>query len=823
MNKAKTLIIGWDAADWQVIDPLLEAGEMPTLKSLMSRGVRGNLATLQPVLSPLLWTSIATGKPAHEHGILGFVQAGNEPEEIIPVRADNRKAKAFWNLLNEADLNCQVVNWWPSHPVEKVKGAMVSNQFCQWPESDSTNWPVGDANVHPKGLEEKLANLRMLPTELTLAHLQPFFPKLDLQDFQSDELVAQVAAVLAKCASVHNIITELLELESWDCAAVYYEALDHFSHLAMKYHPPKLEGVGSEEYERYNYVIRAAYRFHDMMLERLLELAGPHCNVMLISDHGFQSGALRTAALPDLPAAPALEHRSYGVFCAAGPAFKSGERVFGTSLLDICPTLLHLHGLPVGEDMTGRVIAEAFKEERLVSHIPSWEHTGHKPQFHEIENSSPNREIMAQLEALGYVDLPESDRVKAVLRDWQYNEALSLMHGGKTTKALSIARHLHDEKCDLRGETLLADLLLKTNQLGAFEALIKDWPKAVLQHPYGMFLKGLYALQKGNMAEALGVFEAIAAKGIESMALQLEICKCLITLGRYAEAKEYAEKIIKQDPENAAALSILAEVSFYNAEYASCMALLEKSLALRFYQPHAHYLMGATFFKLGEKQAAHQALKEALRQAPKHQKAGQLLRNIFPGKEEEISPETIIVTGFPRSGTSMMMKILQQGGLSIKTDHQRTSDQHNPEGYYEWAPIKKLGQEPVDLSGAEGHAIKVVAPLLRFLPANRNYRVVWLERPLLEVIISQEKMKGNTNAVQNFPFQLAVQLEEEQMRLQKWLNQQANVRWQAFSYHEILSNPTNEIKRLAGFLERPLNEEKAASAVKPQLHRNKIG
>lgn len=105
MNKAKTLIIGWDAADWQVIDPLLEAGEMPTLKSLMSRGVRGNLATLQPVLSPLLWTSIATGKPAHEHGILGFVQAGNEPEEIIPVRADNRKAKAFWNLLNEADLN----------------------------------------------------------------------------------------------------------------------------------------------------------------------------------------------------------------------------------------------------------------------------------------------------------------------------------------------------------------------------------------------------------------------------------------------------------------------------------------------------------------------------------------------------------------------------------------------------------------------------------------------------------------------------------------------------------------------------------------------
>ena len=73
----KVLLIGWDAADWKIINPLMNAGEMPNLQSLVDRGVIGNLATLQPILSPMLWTSIATGKRAHKHGIHGF----SEPNE----------------------------------------------------------------------------------------------------------------------------------------------------------------------------------------------------------------------------------------------------------------------------------------------------------------------------------------------------------------------------------------------------------------------------------------------------------------------------------------------------------------------------------------------------------------------------------------------------------------------------------------------------------------------------------------------------------------------------------------------------------------------
>lgn len=823
MKKAKTLVIGWDAADWQVIDPLMEAGEMPTLKNLTSSGVRGNLATLQPVLSPLLWTSIATGKPAYKHGILGFVQEGDKEGEIVPVRSNQRQAKAFWNILNEADLDCQVVNWWPSHPVENIKGTMVSNQFCQWPEKEQDNWPVGEANVHPKELSSRLSDLRMLPTELTLAHLQPFFPNLKPADFQSDELVRQVAAILARCASVHNIVTELLETENWDCAAVYYEALDHFSHLAMKFHPPQLKGVDQREFERYNYVIRAAYRFHDMMLARLLELAGPNCNVILISDHGFQSGAQRTANLPDLPAAPALEHRTYGVFCASGPAFRKAQQIYGASLLDICPTLLHLNGLPVGDDMTGRIIREAFSTYQPTGSIPSWEDTGKKPDFYELKGSGASKAILLQLQALGYVDLPENDQVAAVQRDWQYNKALSLMHGGKTNAALKIARELQAQKSDLRSQTLLADLLLKTNRVEEFDALIHQWPEQVLEHPYGLFLTGLNALQKGEVAKALQTFEQIADKGIESVALLLELARCLITLGRHEEAAEYCARILALEAENSTALTMLAETYFQKQNYAEALKLLEQSLNLQFYQPHAHYLMASGFYQVGEIEAAQKAIAEALRQAPKHQKAKQLQKKIFPERAGLEQKETIVVTGFPRSGTSMLMKVLAQGGIALKADEQREADEHNPQGYYEWSAIKKMGQQAVDFSETEGKAVKIVAPLLRYLPADRPYLIIWLERPLLEVIISQEKMKGQNDAVKNFPFQLALQLEEEQNRLQSWLNQQPNISWQSVAYHDFIKNPEGEIKRLARFLPQPINEKKAASAVKPKLHRNKIG
>ena len=128
-SKKKVLVIGWDSADWKVIDPLIQQGKMPALKGLIERGVYGKIQTLDPPLSPMLWTSIATGFRADKHGIGGFIEPMPDGTGLRPVTTTSRKVKAIWNILHHHDYKSNVVAWWPSNPAEPINGVMVSNLF----------------------------------------------------------------------------------------------------------------------------------------------------------------------------------------------------------------------------------------------------------------------------------------------------------------------------------------------------------------------------------------------------------------------------------------------------------------------------------------------------------------------------------------------------------------------------------------------------------------------------------------------------------------------------------------------------------------------
>ena len=128
-SKKKVLVIGWDAAEWKVIMPLIQQGKMPAFARLMSRGVHGKLQTLDPPLSPMLWTSIATGFRADTHGIGGFIEPTPDGENLRPVTSTSRKVKAIWNILNQEGYKSNVLAWWPSNPVEPINGVMLSNLY----------------------------------------------------------------------------------------------------------------------------------------------------------------------------------------------------------------------------------------------------------------------------------------------------------------------------------------------------------------------------------------------------------------------------------------------------------------------------------------------------------------------------------------------------------------------------------------------------------------------------------------------------------------------------------------------------------------------
>ena len=148
-------------------------------------------------------------------------------------------------------------------------------------------------SIHPKRLENILMSLRVHSGDLTSAHLLPFVPDAAKVDQEKDRRLNSVAKIIAEAATIHAAATWIMENEKWDFMAVYYDAIDHFSHGFMNFHSPRMKGISKDLYERYKGVVSSGYMFHDMMLERLIELVGPETTIMLISDHGFHSDHLR--------------------------------------------------------------------------------------------------------------------------------------------------------------------------------------------------------------------------------------------------------------------------------------------------------------------------------------------------------------------------------------------------------------------------------------------------------------------------------------------------------------------------------------------------
>lgn len=823
MSKNKLLLIGWDAADWQVINPLLAEGKMPALQRLINNGVNGNIATLSPALSPMLWTSIATGKRAYDHGIHGFVEVDHVSGNILPVKVTSRKCKAIWNILNEAGLKTNVVNWWPSHPAEKLNGAAVSNHFHKDAPLFGEDWPLEKSAIYPPDFFNALKELRVHPGELTLQHILPFIPQAATLDPEKDKVLKPLMRVLAHCASVHNAGTYLMENSEWDFMAVYYEAIDHFSHLAMKYHPPKLDGVSEEDFKLYSGIVEAAYRYHDMMLERLLDLAGPDCNVMLLSDHGFQSGNQREVELPDVPAAPALEHRKYGVFLASGPNFKTSENIYGASLLDIAPTILHHFDLPVGEDMEGNVIQNLFRRNNKPGFIPSWEMTGLKVEFAE-EGQSSGADLLKQLEDLGYIDLSQDNKIAYVEKELNYNLGVSLLDGNKLTEARELLSNCYHKDGELRFGLLLARTLLRTGDSEELKELLAEMKQKFPGQQALLYLEGLQALREGEVNKALSCFQQMVSKGMMSIDLMVEIGRALLISGQLQEAMTYFDNALRLDAENAPALSGKAQCLLELGEAREALLNLEKSLEQQFFQPNAHYLMAQAAHQLGYDEVALKAVQLCLKQAPKHQGARAFLQKVNPLPAQSLAP-VIVVSGFPRSGTSMLMQMLQQAGLPIFKDDHRKEDANNPEGYFEHQKVKSLGLENQWLSEANGMVVKIVSPLLRYLPSSESFKVIVVKRPLTEVIVSQEVMKGKAReaVMKNFPFQMAMQMQDEEKRLGNWLNLQPNIDFLEVEYYDCLESPEQVFTQIKDFLGVPMDVEKGKLAINKKLHRNKLG
>ncbi|MGB3541361.1 alkaline phosphatase family protein [Rubrivirga sp.] len=625
----RVLLIGWDAADWKVISPLLDAGKMPALASLVERGVMGNLATLEPPFSPMLWTSIATGHTADRHGILHFVQPDETGTGIRPVLGTSRTAKALWNVLHQSGMRSNVVGWWPSHPAEPIRGAMVSNFF------QTETPPPG--TVHPPDLEDVLLDLRVGVKELTGNHLVPFLPDLAEIDQIQDPRPLAVARAISDSASIHAAATYLMETTDWDLTAVYFDAIDHLGHGFMRYHPPQLPGVTDDDFRLYRHVIEAGYRFHDMMLGQLLAQTDDDTAVILLSDHGFYSDHLRPREVPrHVPAGAATEHRPFGVLAMAGPGIRRDQRVNGAGLLNIAPTVLTLLGLPVGADMPGAPLVQAFETPPPFETIPSWDdREGADGSHPEGARADPwsDLEAVHQLVGLGYIDLETSDAdaAAAAARDASFNLARVYDSTGRVEQSIPHYESVLEAESPHRDYYALA-LARAYLAVGRIEDALRvvEVYDGDTRFPIEVaLLRSDLEVARGSHDAALDILASLPTSSAGSPEVHLRRADLYMRLGRIEDASDAFEAVLALDPDNARAYNGRAVVAIQRKDYQAAADAALEAVARLYHFPLAHFHYGVAMLRLGWADRAEDAFTVCLQQRPGFALAHRWLARIY--------------------------------------------------------------------------------------------------------------------------------------------------------------------------------------------------
>ena len=197
-----------------------------------------------------------------------------------------------------------------------------------------------------------------------------------------------------------------------------------------------------------------------------------------------------------------------------------------------------------------------------------------------------------------------------------------------------------------------------------------------------------------------------------------------------------------------------------------------------------------------------------------------------PVSSPSVRPASFItvVSGLPRSGTSMMMKMLRAAGMSLLTDNLRGADMDNPNGYYEFERVKNLPHGDQDwLAQAAGKAVKIVAPILPYLPPGYEYRVLFMRRTLREIVSSQDKMLERRGEHPVLPDdELERLLEKQLLQVDAWMRNQADIHRLDVHYNRLLLDPDPVLPEICRFLGGTLEATAMRNVINPGLYRQRV-
>lgn len=410
----RSAVIGLDGADWRVALPLMRQGKLPVLAALRRAGTSGVMLTNPDYRwSPVLWTTIATGKLPQHHGVTSFMTAVPGLARPVPTPSTERKVRAIWNIFSERGRSVGFVGWWVTWPAEPVNGFLVTDHFSVSRFDLGRDYErelepeLETSQTWPEELIEEIRSLKVARQSIGREHFARF---ADLPESYAFPAAFQKFDKASEFAIAHSVDRthlaagrKLLAERQPELFGIFFQGIDILQHYFWEYMDP--EGTGTEpsraDRVAFGQAIERYYTYTDGLVGEILEAGGDGRAVMLVSDHGFRPSTERWE-----DKGISGEHRRQSFFVFAGPGVRRGARVDTFDAIDVTPTLLAYHGLPVAEDFDGEAAWNALTEEWRAAHrvepVPTYE-TGPWERG-KLPGSSVARDLEERIRALGYIE-----------------------------------------------------------------------------------------------------------------------------------------------------------------------------------------------------------------------------------------------------------------------------------------------------------------------------------------------------------------------------------------------------------------------------------